>query len=119
MNDYAELLQVIADKFGTTVEHLWGVMVFQAPLSATISFITITAWVAFLIFGFKFIRRKTTDQKVEGCQCAEWTDEKAFFAWATWVVSALVTFIEGGTVIDGIVSGYFNPEYWALMKLRG
>ena len=33
----AKLIEELAAKLGTTAEHLWGVLVRQAPISATVS----------------------------------------------------------------------------------
>ena len=119
MKDYAEMLQALADKFGTTVEHLWGVMVYQAPLSSTTTLITFAGWVAFLMWGFKFIQSRTTKPEGDRYQCAAWEDETARFAWTIWGIMVFVTFFLAGGAIEEIATGYINPEYWALMKLKG
>ena len=125
MNDYSEMLQALADKFGTTVEHLWSVMLTQAPISATINLLVIIGWAAISIWGFLLIQKKTTEPEggaewpEDGYQSAEWKEEGAVLAWVLWAIIALATVLIGGAELENIITGYVNPEFWALMKLKG
>ena len=119
MKDYAETLQMLADKFGTTVEHLWKVMIKQAPLSSTIDLAVITGWIISFVVAFRFVQMKTKEPEYEDYQKAEWSEEGACIAWIMIAVMGFFVFIIAGCGIEDIITGYFNPEYWALMKLRG
>jgi len=112
MNDYSEMLQALADKFGTTVKHLWEVMVYQAHISATVYITTLIGCIALLVWGHKEIKKKTAHPY------PEWDSEKAFFAWLLWWFAALAILFTFTYNIESIVAGYLNPEYWALMKLK-
>lgn len=78
---YYELLERIATKLGTTAEHLWGVMVKQAPISGITDLISIVVLIAAAFLWCKTVHRKTKTPP--------------------------------------IASSFFNPEYWALMRLLG
>ena len=119
MKDYAEMLQALADKFGTTVEHLWGVMVYQAPLSATINVLQSIGLALFLIWGLKLVTNKTTRPQGEDYQRAEWSEEGAVAAWFVWGIAALFITVFIVTTVENIATGFLNPEYWALMRIKG
>lgn len=116
MKDYAELLQSLADKFGTTVEHLWGVLIKQAAISASVSLIISCTLVVSAIAIFKFIQKKTKEPENGN---AEWREEGAFIAWFVFAIFSLVSFIIIIESLNIITAGFLNPEYWALMQIKG
>lgn len=116
MKDYAELLQSLADKFGTTVEHLWGALVKQAAISASLSLITSCLLVVCAIALFKFIQKKTVAPEHA---YAEWREEGAFIAWASFAIFSTLSFTIVIGSLDIIAAGFLNPEYWALMQIKG
>lgn len=109
MKDNIELLQALADRFGTTVEHLWGVMVYQAPISSTINLLVIVGWIWFFVWGFRFMQKKGED----------WDYELKVLAYGGWGIFFGLILLFSGCEMEQIMAGYFNPEYWALMKLKG
>ena len=116
-----ELITRLAEKLGTTAEHLWGVLLHQAPISGTINLVISIFMVLSTVCLVRFVKGKTTKAKTEVkvYPCAEWEDEGAALAWFLTAVYLLITF---GTVtlsITGIVSAFFNPEYWALSHILG
>lgn len=121
MKDYAEMLQALADKFGTTVEHLWGVLVKQAAISATVDAAIVIALVSVVVWGFRFVREITKEpEQVEGerTKYPECDDEGIILMWAIWAVLTLLAVVGIFDVAQNIVAGYLNPEYWALMELK-
>ena|SRR3990172_1238060 len=118
MNDATTaLIENLANKFGTTAEHLWGVLLHQAPISGAIDLIgsVVMMWAAVRWVGF--VTRKTTKPpKTEANRYpkAEWDDVGTGLAWA---VTAIYLIITGAVVIGAakvIMAAFFNPEYWAL-----
>ena len=105
MNDQTlKLVESLAAKLGTTAEHLFSVVVRQAPISAATDFIMSALIVIVIAWSFKRVRAYQGDFPVEG----------VWFAWC------LFSIIFGGIAffsIPGIISALLNPEYWALMKI--
>lgn len=107
----AKLIQDLAAKLGTTAEHLWGVLVRQAPLSAAIDLIQL---VVIWVIAFGLLKRaavawkksETEDNEVE-------VGAYSLFAGLA-VVAGIAVFL---ACPHGIVSGFFNPEYWALKQI--
>lgn len=121
MNDKTlDLLNRLADKFGTTVEHLWGVLMKQAVISAVTEIATALVLVAAWVWLFCFVRGKTTEPEPSREDCyphAEWYNEGAF---AAWVVTGLTLLLVMGQVYYAATTGLtalLNPEYWALKQL--
>jgi len=110
-----KLVEELATKFGTTAEHLWGVLVRQAPISGVCDAIAIVAWIIGLAWALRLVKSKT--QKPESGY-AEWEDEAfAFFAWMVWGITAAVVLIVAGVCFADIVASIVNPEYWALKQV--
>lgn len=121
MNDKTlELLTRLADKFGTTVEHLWGTLVKQAGISAVTELVVAFAMVAAWAWLFRFVRGKTTmpQKTAEGRYPApEWDEEGALLAWFVTAFALLLVAIQVYSAITTVTTALFNPEYWALKQL--
>lgn len=121
MNDKTlELLNRLADKFGTTVEHLWGVLVRQAVISAVTEIVMALAMVAAWVWLFRFVRSKTTAPKEtpeNRYPHAEWEDAGALIAWLVAALALLLVTIQVYCAATTGLTALLNPEYWALKQL--
>ena len=115
---YAQLLETLATKLGTTAEHLWGVLVRQAPISGAVD-LALCIILALAVWRLiAFVKRKTTPSEDSSGRSrpAEWHGEEG----PAWLVAAIMTTVLSGLIIatiPGIVSAFANPEYWALKQL--
>jgi hypothetical protein len=123
MEPIADLLKQLATQLGTTAQYLWGVLIHQAPISATISLIQIV-----LIGIYGLILWKTHKYLLKEIPKEErsYDDDKNRYqkfeevAVIPMVLGAiaLITFtIIALCLISDVVNGYFNPEYWALQEI--
>ena len=103
----AALVDKLADKLGTTAEHLWGVLVTHAPISATVDLILCAALITGAAMLFTLVKRKSRDEPNDDYVPA-WIGVAAVFG----IVALLVI-----SSMHGIVAGFLNPEYWALKQL--
>lgn len=123
MNQQTEkLLRELADKLGTTVEHLWSVLIRQAGISGVTNLIVIAVWLVILVWGYKLVRRKTkrpakTDENKY--PEAEWDDGVNLVAWGAFALAAVFTIMTVGTSAEHIAASLLNPEFWALKELIG
>ena len=96
-----QALIILAEKLGTTVDHLWGILVKQAYLNALYAI----GWVVFLGIGIliliAFIRGSDDRAFLSGFIGLLILIWILVFCFATWFVYI----------------GFFNPEYYALTKL--
>ena len=109
-----KLIQHLAEKLGTSAEHLWAVLCRQAPYSAVTDILTCAALAALTWWSFRFVQRKTTETEDD---IAAWCEEPALFAWLLWIILAVIALIVCICSAQEIVSGLLNPEYWALKQI--
>ncbi len=120
MEKMAELLEKLAVKFGTTVEHLWEVMLRQAPISGAVKLGIDVTLIIFLILVFKFVRRNTTTHKfLEGTwkhKEAEWEGEAACWAWFVVAILGAVTGLITLVSLTDIVAAFLILNIGLLQK---
>lgn len=109
------LLQKLAEKLGVASEHLWSVLVRQAPITAMADLVALSVSLGLWIIAFRFVNRKTTlsgDRDV-----SDWDDEGKFFAWAIIILSGIGTVILLLIALTEAITAFVNPEYWALREI--
>lgn len=107
-----KLIHDLATKLGTTAEHLWCVLVRQAPLSATINLLQLigACAVAYILVraSIKLWEKEGNGEDCEG------------YAIVATVGAVAACFVAAVTLLylpEAIVAGWFNPEYWALKQI--
>lgn len=114
-NKTEALIRELAEKFGTTSERLFEVLIRQAPISGITDVIVILAW-SFILYAFyRVIKRKTAILKDK--MFSEWDTDIAVVAWVLWGVVTFFTAIIVGVSMSSIVAAIFHPEYWAIQQL--
>lgn len=96
-----ELIERLAAKLGTTADHLWGVLLRQAPISSMTSAAIIFVFAAVLFLAFRLAREVREE-------------DSAAFAWIYWVIGVIVFTICATISAHNIATGLLNPEFWAL-----
>lgn len=113
MNDqYAKLLTDLGNKLGTTGEHLWEVLVRQAPINSLIFFafniglVIAAVWLSKVAITWG---KKHRD---------DYSDFPPFLAPAIGaVILWFIIIFSVGTDISTAVAGFVNPEYAALHEV--
>jgi len=80
MNEQTQqLIEKLAEKLGTTAEHVWAVLVRQAPLSSATDAIALCIYAAVMVWGYRMVREKTKDD-------GDWNDNCGSIAlpWIIW-----------------------------------
>jgi hypothetical protein len=117
-----QALTALAQKLGTTAEHLWGVLLRQAPISGAIELAFMTGMVVACVIWWRVVIAKTTRRKQsddDRYPRAEWEEEGAFFAVASAATLSLVTLIVCAEGFTLALAAFVNPEYWALRQIIG
>lgn len=116
MDDKTEkLIRELADKFGTTADHLWKVLVHQATISGLTNLFACTFWIGMCVAARFYIKRAS--KKRDGNK-PTLQDEALNLAWISWwIFIAIVVLIVGLCMEDCVVAPLVNPEYWALKQL--
>jgi len=108
MNELTPLLEQLAIKFNTTAEHLWGVMVVQAPINATVHLGLFSIFYCCFFIAIKIARKKWDG----------WSNDQHISFYLIAGLSSLILAIGVAHDAELIITGYLNPEYWALMQIR-
>lgn len=110
MNEATEkLIEELAAKLGTTVEHLWAVLIRQAPISAVVGLTVDAVFIWLVVLGWKKLSKVDFDS---------WDSDMgkgmlyAGLSLATAIVVACVL-----CELPVLVAGLLNPEYWALKQV--
>lgn len=106
----AALLRELAEKLGTTTEHLWGVLIAQARIEGWVD----VGWLALLIcVTVPFAKF-----------CMQWLSKERQYneearGIILFVAGALLTVTWFATLarVPLMLAAFFNPEYWALHEL--
>lgn len=104
-----QLIEKLALKLGTTAEHLWGVLVRQAPISGAIGL----ACDAALLFALYVMWKKLLAVDFD-----KWDSE--FGKGSMFGGLAIATVICLACAFGNLpteIAGFLNPEYWALKQL--
>jgi heme/copper-type cytochrome/quinol oxidase subunit 2 len=112
-----KLIEQLAQKLGTTSEYLWSILVKQAPIEATISLILfLLTWVLLFILWkthrFLLKEDESGDNLYYEKDYLEIVMIMASFIWVFLLILSTINFLNN-------ISGYFNPEYWALKNILG
>ena len=104
MNNATHFLEKLADKLGTTIEYLWGVLIQQATYSAIFSTISLVLIIISSYFMIRSSIKANNNNKFEG---------KHFIFTSVSIILILLGIL---CAYDAYI-GFINPEYWALKQL--
>lgn len=112
-----QLIRELADKLGTTAEHLWGVLIRQAPIYSA-SYIT----TIFVILGALLWLLRNLKASIAKVASDDFDGDPIFIfgvvANAIGIIAILLAFsVNILPDISMIFAGFFNPEYWALKQI--
>lgn len=99
----------LADSLGTNAEHLWGILVAQAPIAGTTYLMGCVALLFASVVAVRGARNMPRSTSLEE------TDRAA--AWIGAIALMGITGLFVVFSIEEIVAAFFNPEYWALNRL--
>lgn len=102
-------LQILAERFGTTVEHLWTVAVRQTYVDAATSILLILVVSVASYFALRWCKKAFEEDDSS-------MGEKRMFAW---IIACIVLAILAGVVLSNIgkLLQVFNPEFYAVKLL--
>jgi hypothetical protein len=110
-------LDGLASKLGITTNHLYQIMVNQAPVNAIGQLILLVcstiAVLVFLYIGTTTIWRAETQE-------GKATKKQVWLIVMSLIIALIATIVFLGTVwhVPDILTGFKNPEYWALKELK-
>lgn len=102
-----KLIEELALKLGTTTEYLWSVLIHQAFISSIIDCVLYTMYFVFMYYmykGYKYMLKEEKDEEYI---------QLVLFLSAVSIVFTIVFIL----TISSTITGFLNPEYWALEKI--
>lgn len=118
MKELTDLLEKLAEKLGTTVEHLWGVLLKQTKIVFWEYIAYSVLAVIFLATAIYFI-----DFTIAGLNSlpeSRWTTDKEIGYTVGLVLSIVYSVIAPFILVGNIkqiLTMKYNPEYWALNEV--
>ena len=102
-------LQILAERFGTTVEHLWSVAVRQTYVDAATGVLLILAVSVTSYFALRWCKKAFEED-------GSYMGDKRMFAS---LIACIVLIILAGVVLSNIgnLLQIFNPEFYAVKLL--
>lgn len=119
MNDKLQkTLTDLAEKFGTSVEHLWGVLLYQARVQVItdLFYYVLCIVVGVVLYRCHIKFSKKYDAKY-GSSCYYEDNDLCIPIMAVIGVIWIAYFIYCISSIGTTVSAAINPEYWALKEI--
>jgi len=104
-----DLIRDLAAKLGTTAEHLWGVLLRQAPISGATDLMQYALLAVAVALWWKWV--KATKKR------GQYRDEAAWIPVGTVGVALAVMVGVAFFSFPTTVAAFFNPEYWALKQV--
>ncbi len=111
MKELLPLLEEMAANLGTTVEHLWSILLRQAPISAITDLIQYGLIAAAPFFWLKITNKMAHKIKKRDAEEENWI--WLFVGWGIIGIAVLCAFNSFPTTVTKIA----NPEYWATMEI--
>lgn len=113
----ASILNSLASKFGTTVDHLYAIMIKQALIDGVESLVSILILVPIAIFlCLKIHKDRLAYNKVNASSYNNYYEDNILLTIITALVciSAISVFFFGGI---NAIDAFSNPEYYALRQI--
>jgi hypothetical protein len=103
------LLEKLSSKLGTTMEHLWNILIHQAYIEAFKNIIIISFFIILEMLIFKYVIRYN---KIKNF--ADIESDFEFIAVLLFIVILVFIIVITLNLVPETVDAIFNPEYWAL-----
>ena len=108
-----KLIRDIAEKLGTTTDHLWGVLCRQAPITAITDMIELLVLALLCVYVGRRLKRwhKSLEEAYEE------DHPGLIMLYVVFVTLLCITIGCALCCVSGIVTAFTNPEYWALRQI--
>lgn len=113
-----QMIDTLSAKLGTTAEHLWGVLIRQAPIDSTINCL-VAVGAACALWPLVYLGTKAF-KKSEEFSNSTAVEMSCMITTVVCYGLALVCIISTGVFLCNMpmnLSGFFNPEYWAFKQI--
>lgn len=109
-NETQKAIELLAQKLGTTSEYLWGILLSQAPIDATmhVVYLFLSILLCFALYRIhKYLMNDDNEISYYNYEGLE-----IFMIIVAGLVSAIFAALL--FTVGNALNGFFNPEFWAL-----
>jgi len=118
MSEQMEVFLIeLSEKLGTTVTHLWSVLVQQAFIEGIVRLMVVVILITVSIVTFIFLYKKTTVNPNNEPKYPECEDDDTYVPWGVWIVCNIFLFTIVFVNLHIAITALINPEYWALKQI--
>ena len=110
-----KVLAELAAKLGVTVDHLWGVLLYQAKVEAIFNGFLFALCVAYFIGGGRLLRKTYLRQLEDSYE----PDEGWWMGLCIYLVIGFFVLIFMLIAAHDVITQTANPEFWALKQIIG
>lgn len=105
-----QLISQLANRLGTTADHLWAVLAKQAIVQAIQSSVWAVIWVIIATIGWVFLKKFWI--KI-------WEEEEfgAILIGIGACILTAIALIQIGIAFDNVITTIFNPEYYSFKQM--
>jgi amino acid transporter len=111
-NKITNLLEGLANKLGTTTDHLWNVLMHQAHIEAFKNIATIVFFIIADTLMFKYAFKHNKDKNLKNTK-----GDFESIAMLLFVVILVFIIVITVNLLPETIDAIFNPEYWALHNI--
>ena len=108
------LIEQLAQKLGTSVEYLWGVLIKQAEVEVITFFIALTLSAIAATSAIFMLKHSQKYWNYENAPLSAWV---CLIGGIIVAICALIGFVGLILSIPDLISAIKNPEYWALKEV--
>jgi len=108
-----ELIEQLAQKLGTTVEHLWSVIIRQAPLFVVYTLIELALTLGASFLLWRAHKHFSNDDN----EMSYYHDDGIGISMVVVTIDIGLFLIYFAFSINSVITAIFNPEYWALQEI--
>ena len=112
----AQVLDKLAAKLGIAVDVLWAALMRQAPISGALDLVWCVVYAAGIYWTVRYVRMVYEHTTSTEDRWERWDE----ISWLPCGIVVVIMFILGLATLAGLsmtAASFFNPEYWALMKI--
>ena len=112
----AQVLDKLASKLGVAVDVLWAALMRQALITGLLDLAFVAAYAFGVYWTVRYVRMVFDRTDGESDHWKRWDE----IAWLPCGIVVLVMFGLGLGLLASLsmtAAAFFNPEYWALMKI--
>lgn len=116
-DNIATIITQLTDNVGMATEKLYIVLLKQAFIHGIFWTVGLVVLWVILYLLYKALRRQSKKKEEDENWGMGMEEESLFLGWVLFISAAGISVLGSYTVLENIITGFINPEFWALKTL--